>query len=125
LKKALGNEYYYILSQAYQGTTRYTGICLDDDCYYRVANLDYIWRDFLIPHYKKYLKFIKTKENIVLLDKKQFHENELAIFSATYFTNLKIEKPVGESGGWYTKDLRKWDMILFFNKVDKLNGLFE
>ena len=61
----------------------------------------------------------------MLLDKKQFHENEITIFSATYFTNLKIEKPVGESGGYYTKDLRRWDMMLFFNKVDKLNKLFE
>ena len=120
LKKALGDEYFYILSQAYKGIVRYNGVCLGDDCYNRVANLDYIWRDFTIPEYKKYC----NKESYpILMNKSEFIEKNLAFFSATYFTDLKKENQVGYSGGWYSRDIRKWDLILFFNEVTKLEQL--
>jgi len=112
-------EYYFMLSQAYKGITRYNGICLGDDCWSRIGNLDYIWREFEIPQFKKYC----CKSKIRLLDKSEFQEDEMALFSATYFADTEKVKTVGKSGGWYTSNLKKWNMMLFFNSVSKLEAL--
>ena len=119
LKKKLGKEYFYILSQAYEGITRYNGICIGDDCYNRIGNLDYIWREFTISNLKKYC----SSEGIILLDKTHYNEKDMAIFSATYFADCDKLDVIGKSGGWFTKDLRKWNLMLFFNKVNELEIL--
>lgn len=120
LKKKLANEYCIILSQGYEGTIRFNGVCIGDDCEYRIANLDYIWKDFKIPQYKKYLN---KKDPITLYNNKEFQTNSMVIFNAVYHASLDKEKPIGLSGGLYCKNTHNWDFILFFNKVHKLEQL--
>ena len=120
LRKALGKQYCIVLSQAYQGTVRYNGICIGDDCYDRIANLDYIYRDFTITEFRKY---VVDKKKIQLLDRKDFVVDEMPFFNATYHCGIKRLKCIGDSGGLYGKNTKKWNYMLFWNKVGKLDGL--
>ncbi len=116
----LGNEYCIILSQAYKGIVRYSGVCIGDDCEYRISNLDYIWKDFIIPDYKKYAN---KKTNISFYDKKEFNVDKLAIFNAPYHAGLKKIEPIGLSGGFYSRNTKNWNYILFFNEIHKLESI--
>lgn len=120
LRKELGNNYCIILSQGYKGVVRYSGICIGDDCEYRISNLDYIWRDFIIPEFKKY---VNDHQNITLYDNKEFKSEVMPFFNGPYHAGLKDEKPIGLSGGIYGKNTQKWNYILFFNQVDKLKTI--
>ena len=120
LKQALGRDYAFIISQGYQGTVRYNGICLGDDCADRIVSLDYIWRDFVVPEFKRYTN---RMQNIELLGNAKFQQNKLAVFNASYHARLTQLKPVGQSGGLYDKNNKGWTYILFFNKVGRLEPL--
>jgi len=120
LQKKLGNEYCIILSQAYKGIVRYTGVCISDDCEYRISNLDYIWSDFIIPESKKY---VNNLQPVTLYNNKEFITDLMPFFNAPYHTGLKKETPIGLSGGIYGKNTKKWNYILFFNQVHKLEQI--
>jgi len=119
LKRALGNDYKFILSQGYHGTVRYNGVCLGDDCNDRIISLDYIWRDFIIPEFRQYTT-PHNRDGISLLGSAEFQPDELATFNAPYHAGLTNIRPVGQSGGLYDKNHKAWTYILFFNKIGRL-----
>lgn len=115
LKRKLGHKYCIILSQGYQGTVRYNSICIGDDCEDRRWFLQYIYKEFKYPPLKKYVS--KNKNGYVLY--KKFH-NKLLEFSNSYW----VDHSHGFEGGYLVKIKKpKYDYILFFNKVDKLDVL--
>jgi hypothetical protein len=120
LKKELGAQYCIVLTQGYKGIVRYNGVCIGDDCYNRVANLDYIYRDFIIPEFKKYVDWRKP---VRMLEIGEYKEKDMPYFNATFHAGIKNIRQVGDSGGLYSKNTKKWDYILFFNEVSKLETL--
>ena len=94
-----------------------------------MANLDYIWRDFVIPEYEKYVNASSNsinriiKSNVSLHDKKEFKMDKMAIFNAPYHAGLKDEQSIGLSGGFYSRNTKSWNYILFFNEIKKLEVL--
>jgi hypothetical protein len=120
LRRKLGREYCIVMTQAYHGSVRYNGICLGDDCYDRVANLEYIYRNFTIPEFKKY---VNPNHQMTLYTRSEFITDKMPFFNAPYHADLVMEKPIGTSGGLYGENTKKWNYILFFNKVNHLESL--
>ena len=110
LKKELGHKYCIILSQAYQGTIRYNSVCIGNDCTNRIWTLEYFYKNFTYESNKKY----KTKKEYELYEK---FGNKLIEFSNSFW----LEKSDGHDGGYIVNLIKpKYDYILFFNTVDKL-----
>jgi len=112
LKKKLKDKYCIILSQAYQGENRFNGYCSKDDCSTRSWQLQYIYKKFKYSKLKKYVD--KNKKYQLLTE---FNEPLIA-FSNSYFNGNKY----GLQGFDKTN---KWNYILFWNKVTRLEPYYE
>ena len=81
------------------------------------------------PNLTKYKKYVyascnsNNKGNVSLYDKKEFKIDKMAIFNAPYHAGLKDEYPIGLSGGFYSRNTKNWNYILFFNEIHKLEVL--
>jgi len=113
LRKKLKNNYCIILSQAYEGKNRFNGYCIGKDCDKRLWQLKYIYKNFKYPPNKKYVK-----PNIKYQLLEEF-ESPFINFSNSLFKSNKY----GEEA--IDKNDKKWDYVLFWNKVNKLEPYFE
>lgn len=115
LKEKLKDKYCIVLSQAYEGTVRFNSVCIGEDCENRIWSLEYFYKKFKYQPNKKY-KYNAGKYKLY----KKFN-NKLVEFSNSYWLDIKN----GFEGGVIIKmDKPKYDYILFFNKVDKLDSIF-
>ena len=109
LKKKLKNDYCIILSQAYSGENRFNSYCSGYACETRQWRLNYFYKKFKYKPNKKYV----NKNNVQLLTK---FNNKLIEFSNSYYKDNGYQQLVTTN---------KWNYILFWNKVTKLDAYYE
>jgi len=113
LRKKLKNNYCIILSQAYEGTNRFNGYCIGKDCEKRIWQLKYIYKKFRYHPNKKY---VKPNKKYQLLEE---FDSPFINFSNSLFKSNKY----GEES--IDKNKKKWNYVLFWNKVNKLEPYYE
>jgi hypothetical protein len=107
LKNKLKDDYCIILSQAYEGENRFNSYCIDNACYTRTWQLNYIYKKFKYAKNKKYVN--KNKKYQLLTE-----YNELLIsFSNSYYKDNKY-------GVSSYDDMKIFNYILFWNRVNRL-----
>jgi hypothetical protein len=111
LKKYFKNDYCIILSQAYEGENRFNSYCIDNHCEKRIWALKYIYTKFKYNELKKYVDKSKKYQLLKTFD------NKLISFSNSYYKGNKY--------GVQSFNISKtWDYILFWNKVNKLEPIY-
>lgn len=110
LKKKLKNDYCIILSQAYEGTNRFNGYCIGNNCKKRTRQLNYIYKKFKYDKIKKYVDLNKKYQLL------EHFTDPLISFSNSYYKGNRY----GIQEYIHTQS---FNYILFWNKVHKLNCL--
>lgn len=110
LKKKFKNDYCIVLSQAFEGTNRFNGYCIGNNCKKRTRQLNYFYEKF---KYDKIKKYVNKNKKYQLLE--NFTE-PLISFSNSYYKGRTYG--VQE----YIKT-HTFDYILFWNKVRKLENV--
>jgi hypothetical protein len=110
LKKKLKDEYCIILSQAYEGTNRFNGFCIGENCNKRTYQLNYFTKKFKYDKNKKYVNLNKKYQ--LLTD----YNEPLISFSNSYYKGNKY-------GIQDYIDTNIFNYILFWNEVNALNVL--
>lgn len=108
LKKKLKDDYCIVLSQSYEGTNRFNGYCIGNNCMKRTFQLKYFYKKFKYDKNKKYVNLNKKYQ--LLTD----YTEPLISFSNSYYKENK----------YGVQDYMKTDIfnyILFWNGVDELN----
>ena len=108
LKKTLKDDYCIILSQAYEGTTRFNGYCIGMNCMKRTYQLNYFYKKFKYNKNKKYVN--ENKKYQLLTDYKE----PLMLFSNSYYKGNKY-------GVQDYININNFNYILFWNKVHELD----
>ena len=107
LKKELKDDYCIILSQAYEGTTRFNGYCIGMNCMKRTFQLNYFYKKFKYNKNKKYVN--ENKKYQLLTDYKE----PFMLFSNSYYKGNKY-------GVQDYININNFNYILFWNKVHEL-----
>ncbi len=107
LKKKLKDNYCIILSQAYEGTNRFNGFCIGENCNKRTYQLNYFTKKFKYDKNKKYVNLNKKYQ--LLTD----YNEPLISFSNSYYKENKY-------GVQDYIDTNIFNYILFWNKVNCL-----
>jgi len=107
LKKTLKDEYCIILSQAYEGTNRFNGYCIGENCIKRTWQLKYLYKKFKYDKNKKYVN--ENKKYQLLTD----YNEPLMLFSNSYYKGNKY-------GVQDYININNFNYILFWNKVHEL-----
>ena len=108
LKKTLKDDYCIILSQAYEGTTRFNGYCIGMNCMKRTFQLNYFYKKFKYNKNKKYVN--ENKKYQLLTDYKE----PFMLFSNSYYKYNKY-------GVQDYININNFNYILFWNKVHELD----
>ena len=107
LKKKLKDNYCIVLSQAYEGTNRFNGYCMGNNCEKRTFQLKYFYKKFKYDKNKKYVN--KNKKYQLLINYKEL----LISFSNSYFKGNKY-------GVQDYINTNIFNYVLFWNKVNEL-----
>lgn len=108
LKHKLKDNYYIILSQAYEGTNRFNGYCIGKDCEKRTFQLKYLTKKFKYDKNKKYVNINKKYQLITA------YKEPLISFSNSYYKGNKY-------GVQDYINTNIFNYILFWNEVNVLN----
>ena len=107
LKKKFKDNYCIMLSQAFEGTNRFNGYCIGENCEERTWQLNYFYKKFKYDKNKKYVNINKKYQ--LLTDYKE----PLISFSNSYYKGNK----------YGVQDYMNTDIfnyILFWNDVNAL-----
>jgi len=107
LKKKLKDNYCIVLSQAYEGTNRFNGYCMGNNCEKRTFQLKYFYKKFKYDKNKKYVNIHKKYQ--LLTD----YTEPLISFSNSYYKGNKY-------GVQDYMNTNSFNYILFWNKVNEL-----
>jgi hypothetical protein len=107
LKKKLKENYCIVLSQAYEGTNRFNGYCIGENCEKRTWQLNYFTKKFKYDKNKKYV--VMNKKYMLLTD----YNEPLISFSNSYYKGNKY-------GVQDYIETNIFNYILFWNKVSSL-----
>ncbi len=107
LKKKLKDNYCIILSQAYEGTNRFNGFCIGENCNKRTYQLNYFTKKFKYDKNKKYVNLNKKYQ--LLTD----YTEPLISFSNSYYKGNK-------HGVQDYMNTNIFNYILFWNEVNEL-----
>ena len=110
LKKTLKNNYCIILSQAYEGTNRFNGYCIGENCKKRTFQLNYFYKKFKYDKNKKYVNMNKKYQ--LLTD----YNEPLISFSNSYYKGNKY-------GVQDYINTNIYNYILFWNEVRELDTI--
>jgi hypothetical protein len=110
VKRKLKTDYCIVLSQAFIGENRFNGYCIGNNCNKRTFQLKYIYKNFEYSNNKKYI----SKKKYQLLTE---YNEPLISFSNSYYKGNKygIQKYI---------DTQIWNYILFWNKVNTLDPIY-
>jgi hypothetical protein len=106
LKNKLKDKYCIVLSQGYEGSNRFNGYCIGNNCSERIFQLKYIYKNFT---YNLIEKYICNKKYQLLTE---FNE-PLISFSNSFYKGNKY-------GVQSYDKLNDFNYILFWNKVNNL-----
>lgn len=107
LKKKLKDNYCIVLSQAYEGTNRFNGYCIGENCNKRTYQLNYFTKKFKYDKNKKYV--VMNKKYMLLTD----YNEPLISFSNSYYKGNKY-------GVQDYIETNIFNYILFWNEVSAL-----
>lgn len=107
LKKELKENYCIILSQAYEGTNRFNGYCIGNNCEKRTYQFKYFYKKFKYNKNKKYVNINKKYQ--LLTD----YTEPLISFSNSYYKGNK-------HGVQDYMNTNIFNYILFWNEVNEL-----
>lgn len=107
LKNKLKENYCIILSQAYEGTNRFNGYCIGENCIKRTWQLKYLYKKFRYDKNKKYVN--KNKKYQLLTN----YTEPLISFSNSYYKDHKY-------GVQDYINTNIFNYILFWNEVNEL-----
>jgi len=107
LKQKLKDKYCIILTQAYEGTNRFNGYCIGTNCETRTFQLKYFYKKF---SYKPNKKYVDAGKQVQLLSR---FNNKMINFSNSFFKQ-------NEFGNSSLDNSNKWNYVIFWNKVHKL-----
>ena len=107
LKKKLKNNYCIILSQSFEGSNRFNGYCIGNNCEKRTWQLNYFSKNFKYDKNKKYININKKYQ--LLTD----YTNPLISFSNSYYKGNKY-------GVQDYINTNIFNYILFWNEVSAL-----
>ena len=110
LKKELKDNYCIILSQAYEGTNRFNGYCIGENCKKRTFQLNYFYKKFKYDKNKKYVNMNKKYQ--LLTD----YNEPLISFSNSYYKGNKY-------GVQDYINTNIYNYILFWNEVRELDTI--
>ena len=108
LKKKFKDNYCIMLSQAFEGTNRFNGYCIGENCEERTWQLNYFYKKFKYDKNKKYVNINKKYQ--LLTDYKE----PLISFSNSYYKGNKY-------GVQDYMNTNIFNYILFWNNVNELN----
>jgi hypothetical protein len=110
LKRKLKDDYCIVLSQAYEGTNRFNGYCIGENCIKRTWQLKYFYKKFKYDKNKKYVNKNKTYQ--LLLE----YDEPLVSFSNSYYKRNKygVQDYIG---------VKIFNYVLFWNKVNSLDRI--
>lgn len=108
LKKKFIHNYCIILSQAYEGTNRFNGYCIGENCKERTWQLNYFTKKF---KYEKNEKYVNPNKKYQLITN---YTEPLISFSNSYYKGNKY-------GVQDYINTNIFNYILFWNKVNQLN----
>ena len=110
LKRKLKDDYCIVLSQAYEGTNRFNGYCIGENCKKRTFQLNYFYKKFKYDKNKKYVN--KNKKYQLLTN----YNEPLISFSNSYFKENKY-------GVHDYINTNIYNYILFWNEVNELKEI--